>query len=210
MKILLVSATYAEIQPLMETLSLRIGSNRFRSHDVFVLITGVGMVATAYILGRTLSTNQFDLAINAGIAGSFDTEISLGQVVSVGEDCFSELGAEDDEHFLTIDSLGFGESRIVPVDFDRTVEHFKTVKAITVNKVHGNAGTIEKTISQWSPDIESMEGAAFFYSCNDVNLPSIQLRGISNYVEKRNREGWNIRLAVKNLNEALINLISVL
>jgi len=210
MKILIVSATEAEIEPLMIRFSLKMGNNILFGNEVFVLVTGVGMVATAFALGVALAKNPFDVAINAGIAGSFDRDISLGEVVSVAEDCFSELGAEDDDEFLTIDKLGLGESRIVPLHFPNTILNLRTVKAITVNSVHGNAETIKKTLSFMNPAIETMEGAAFFYSCNRNNLPSIQLRAISNYVEKRNRPAWNIGLAVENLNKTLIKLLTVL
>lgn len=208
MKILLVAATLAEINPAMEQLSLEIGGNNFRNHEVFILITGVGMVATAYFLGKTLGAQQFDLAINAGIAGSFIKRIYLGEVVMINEDYFPELGAEDGEDFLTIDQLGFGKASVVPINFNRRLGDFRSVRGITVNKVHGNEVSIEKILTRMSPDVESMEGAAFFYACNNVDLPSIQLRSISNYIEKRTRENWNISLAVANLNNALINIFS--
>jgi futalosine hydrolase len=48
--------------------------------------------------------------------------------------------------------------------------------------------------------IESMEGAAFFYACRQAGVPCMQIRAVSNYVEKRNRDNWQIGLAVKNLN----------
>src|SRR5438094_8717818 len=103
MQILVVAATQAEIQPLL---------NHFNEKKPFdVLITGVGMVATAYAMGNKLSHNKYDLAINLGIAGSFDRNIALGEVVEIQEDSFLELGAEDGDHFITIEDLGFGESR---------------------------------------------------------------------------------------------------
>jgi futalosine hydrolase len=48
-----------------------------------------------------------------------------------------------------------------------------------------------------------MEGAAFFYACEEANVAALQVRAISNYVEKRNKENWNMPLAVKNLNNWL-------
>ncbi|MBA3286215.1 MAG: hypothetical protein H0U27_14320 [Nitrosopumilus sp.] len=39
------------------------------------------------------------------------------------------------------------------------------------------------------------------------NVPCVQLRGISNFVEKRNRGDWNIDLAVQNLNKTLMKLV---
>jgi futalosine hydrolase len=53
-----------------------------------------------------------------------------------------------------------------------------------------------------------MEGAAFFYSCAQAGLPSIQLRAISNWVEPRNRDAWNIPLAISNLNQTIAQLLS--
>jgi futalosine hydrolase len=44
-----------------------------------------------------------------------------------------------------------------------------------------------------------MEGAAFFYICASEKIPFVALRGISNMVERRNKNKWNIPLALDNL-----------
>ena len=75
----------------------------------------------------------------------------------------------------------------------------KKYRAISVNKVHGNEESIAKIIQRTDPEVESMEGAAFFYACGMVQLPCLQLRAISNYVEKRNRPAWQIESSLKNL-----------
>lgn len=167
------------------------------------------MAATAYALGKQFATKTYDMAINAGIAGSFDRTLLTGEVVEVSEDLFAEMGAEDDEEFLPIDILGFGQSLMIPIKPD-VQTHLKQVRAITVNRVHGNETTIYKTMSRFHPQIESMEGAAFFYSCNQAGIPSVQIRSISNYVERRNRENWEISLAIKNLNGLLSNWLKEL
>jgi futalosine hydrolase len=53
-----------------------------------------------------------------------------------------------------------------------------------------------------------MEGAAFFYACRQFNIPCLQIRAVSNYVEKRNRDNWDIPLAIKNLNNFAIELVN--
>ena len=210
MKLLLVAATLSEIQPFLSAFPAESNSQRriVGQHFVDVLITGAGMVSTAFSLGRHLAKNQYDLAINLGIAGSFDFDLSLGDVCLVKEDTFAELGAEDGEEFLSFDNLELGTAS----QTHRPNPHFKLiglkeVNAITVNKVHGHELTIANAIARFNPHIESMEGAAFFYACNQSAVHCIQIRAISNYVERRNREKWNIGLAVKNLNETIINLI---
>ncbi len=200
MKILIVAATQAEIQPLL---------NHFGEETFDVLITGVGIVATAFALGQRFTQQKYDLAINLGIAGSFDRSLSLGEVVEVEQDTLSELGAEDDNQFLPIEVLGFGESTFRST-YPMLLLPAKKVRAITVNTIHGEENSIQKIIERLNPQLESMEGAAFFYACKNSMVPAIQIRSVSNYVEKRNRENWKIGLAVKNLNNFAIELLGKL
>ncbi len=73
--------------------------------------------------------------------------------------------------------------------------------------MHGLIASIVETEILFSPDVESMEGAAFAYVCDQIKLDYIQLRSISNRVEERNKNNWNIPLAIKNLNQTLIEII---
>lgn len=209
MNILLVAATHSEIEPAITYFN---SSNNNRNVTITTLLSGVGMVATAYSLGRLFAEKQFDLAINAGIAGAFDRSLKPGETVLVKVDCFAELGAEDGENFISIDALGFGKAGVKPeLLFEhQSISSLKKVFGITVNKVHGNDETIYHTSMRLNPQIESMEGAAFFYACNQTKISCLQLRAISNYVERRNRDSWNITLAVQNLNQTLIHLIESL
>ena len=209
MRILIVAATGFEVESLKLKVKNQAQDLGFKTIDF--LITGAGMVPTAFALGQHLANNKYDLAINLGIAGSFNKTIALGDIVEIIEDDFAELGAEDDEDFITIDKLGFGESSFratYPLPADLNV---KKANAITVNTVHGNDGSIKKLSNRINAQIESMEGAAFFYACREVALPCLQIRAVSNYVEKRNRDAWQIGLAIKNLNTfatAFLKLVS--
>lgn len=223
MKILLVAATRAEIAPFADRISnsQQADQVQLNHHELDILITGVGMVATAYTLGRHLSLNHYDLAINAGIAGSFDFTIAIGEVVQINEDVFAELGAEDGDEFISLKELGFGDinySAVPGRDYENDIQklahnfkipdHIKNVKAITVNKVHGHEFSIAKTLSRVSAQVESMEGAAFFYACNETSTPCLQIRSISNYVERRNKEKWNMPLAIAKLNDLLYRMLA--
>lgn len=183
--------------------------------EISLLITGVGMVATAFALGKHLSLNRYDLVLNLGIAGSFDRDIALGEVIEITEDTFAELGAEDDAGFLPIADLGFGEATYHPskklIDLYNLFNTFnlKQATAITVNTVHGNEASIKKVTERLHPQIESMEGAAFFYACKQMDVPCIQIRAVSNYVEKRNRDNWNIGLAIKKLNTFAVEFLKL-
>jgi futalosine hydrolase len=188
---------------------------RLRTFDCELFITGVGMVATAFALGKHLAANRYDLVINLGIAGSFDKSFALGDVLEITKDTFAELGAEDDVNFLPIDGMGFGESTFYPTTkISNLYNLFNTFNlaaatAITVNTVHGNEASIKKVVDRLNPQLESMEGAAFFYACREANVPCLQIRAVSNYVEKRNRDNWKIGLAIKNLNTFAIDFLKL-
>jgi len=201
--ILIVAATEAEIEPLVKVLG----------PEIEHLVTGVGMTATAFALGRHLANRRYDLAINLGIAGSFDRAVALGSLVEVREDTFAELGAEDDERFLSFSALGFGEVTFAPTahlrDLDSSLS-LPQARGVTVNTVHGNSASIEKVVARLAPQVETMEGAAFFYACRQANIPCLQIRAVSNYVEKRNRDAWKIGPAIANLNRFSISLVNTL
>ena len=232
MRILIVAATEEEVGLLISDFGISIselfrsekspdrkpGSGNLDSKSEIeipkseILITGVGMVATAFALGKHLASNHYDLVINLGIAGSFDRNIALGEVLEITEDTFAELGAENDNEFLSIDEMGFGTGTYKPTTnlTDRyNAFNLKTATAITVNTVHGNVASIKKVVGRLNPQLESMEGAAFFYACNKMNVPCLQIRAVSNYVEKRNRENWKIGLAIKNLNTFAVEFLKL-
>lgn len=208
MKILLVAATRAELALLAEHFSLP--EKDFMTTPAFdVLITGVGMTATAFALGQHLSKN-YGLVLNLGIAGSFNRSIPLGALVNITTDSFYELGAEDKNDFLTIETLGFGKSTYTANNnlLHDALSALPKVTGITVNRVHGNAESIARALKTTEPTTESMEGAAVLYCCEKAELPCLQIRSISNYVEPRNKENWKIGLAIKNLNDWAIGFLT--
>lgn len=211
MNILLVAATKAEIEPFLQHHGfhdLPFREKKIGVYQVSVLISGVGMVATAFAIGSSCVQNKFDLAINAGIAGSFDPELKLGDLCRVSEDKLAEFGVEDGDNFLSADRIGLGKSLFSAgsVSGFPAYDQLKEARAVTVNTVHGNERSIAEFVDKFHPQIETMEGAAFFYACEQAGIPAIQIRSISNVVERRNRENWQLGLAIKNLNDTLIQL----
>lgn len=225
-KILVVAATGLEIQPLLKEMAFekalapKLNLYRFQEKEVAVLTTGVGMVATAFEMGKTLALHKFNIAINLGVAGSFNEKIAVGEVVNVVSDCFADLGAQDGEAFLSLPEMGLMDEDDFPFEKNwlknnfqtesREIKNLSKVIGISVNKVHGDERSIENVVLRLNPDTESMEGAAFFYACFFEALPCLQIRAISNKVERRNKENWNMGLAIKNLNNKAIELLSIL
>ena len=224
MRLLLVAATVFEIRPFLERLPLtgrqdeQLSTYQYKDVTIDILIPGVGMVPTAFFLGRQLAVQHYDMAVNAGIAGTFNRALPLGSVVNVTEDCIPELGAEDGNKFLTVFELGLVDADVLPYRGGKLlnepinelsparsalIESLPKVKGITSNTVRGNLQSIERIRQLAMADIESMEGAAFMYGCLSEKVPCLQLRAISNFVEERDKSRWNLALALKNLNRLL-------
>ncbi|MEY4203387.1 MAG: hypothetical protein RL013_1090 [Bacteroidota bacterium] len=224
MNITLVSATPFEIAPTiqwLETLSQPGTDNEFTlgSHRVSVLVTGVGPVATTWKLAGYLSGRKPDLLINAGIAGAYDRSLAHGDVVLVGEEQLADLGAEEsdgrlinlfDMNLLDPEEFPYRDGRLVNPDMEN-VHFLRQVRGLTVGRATGTDASRMALMNRY-PDAqtESMEGAAVFYCCLLSGVRFLEIRSVSNYVEPRNRAGWNIPLAISSLNDVLKELLQTL
>jgi futalosine hydrolase len=197
MKILYVTATVAEAEAFKNVRNLVTDGNRFRSGslEIDLLIGGIGPVSTIYEMLKWINMNGSpDLAINGGIAGSFTEVLSNGDVVLPVSECFADLGIEDHDEFITLseakltnaDEFPFvkgylpGDEKIIS-----RINSLKRVKSITVNTATGSGASIERLKRKYNPDIETMEGASFFYLCRRERIPFLALRAISNRIEPR-------------------------
>ena len=205
MNILVVVATESELPALKSAIPGK--------HTVDVLVTGVGMVATAARTAQALGRTKYDLAFNFGVCGGFDPAYPPGTVVHVTRDRISELGCEDGDNFVPIEQLGLGaEGDIVntnPPD-NAALRALPRVNGITVNTVHGSEQSIAAVLERFRPEVESMEGAAFAYACDISDVRYAQVRAVSNVVERRNRTAWKLDVAVRNLNDVAMRILDAL
>ena len=216
MHILLVAATPFEIAPTLAWLENNFqqkseGVVEKKNLRVQTLVTGVGMTATAFQLGHFFAQHRPDWAINAGIAGAYDPNLAIGTVVQVLSEHFGDLGVEEaDGSFTDVGKLGLSASATLS-NPQPPIPNLPACKGLTVNKVHGSAVSIQKIQAKYPEvQVESMEGAAFFYACLAAGVPFAEIRSISNRVEPRNRDAWDLPLAIRNLNEVLVGMLGVI
>ncbi len=222
MRILIAAATRGEVAPLVEIIEQQIEgermvSGRFRGHHVDVLATGIGMVSTAVWCTRALGQASYDVAMNLGVCGSFDSRFRTCDVVHVTRDRLAELGVEDGPVFRGLADVGLRDPDPLPFSTAEIVNDvppslssladLPAVSGITVNTVHGNEASIAAVVARCRPDVESMEGAAFMYACRVAGIPFAQVRAVSNRVERRNRAAWDLPGAIASLNTVALNLL---
>jgi len=226
MKILIVAATDLEIRPLLHhLLKIRkdnrwMGLYRLGKLEIDVLITGIGMVHTAFHLGKTLTMKRYDIAINAGIAGVYDFTMELGKVVHVTRECITELGTREEEKSLTFYKLDLTDPDVFPYRsgflFNEKWPDIPALRDLprltgnTVNQIHSTPEILNALMLQYPAEVETMEGAAFLYGCLVEGIPCAQIRSFSNYVQESDKSRWNIHLAVENLNKTVIKILQEL
>lgn len=228
MKLLIVSATRAEIAPFLgnaprsQTVATALptaslpGTKQPGEGRGEALITGVGIAATTYALTKKLQTSRYDLVLQVGICGSYNRNLALGDVVFITSDQFGDLGAEDHDQYIDIFDMGLfkndtppfagGKLRTPLLPIHSTIT-LPMVSGLTVNTVSGSERTIQLRSQKYACDTESMEGAAFHYVCLQEKIPFAQVRAVSNYVTPRDRSQWKIPEAIANLNKWLENFI---
>ncbi len=221
MKVLLVAATALEVKLLTdECLSVNdhsdnLRSYRFNDKDFDLLLTGIGAVNTTFFLTQVLASISYSLVINAGIAGSLSEQLEIGEVVNVVEEEFSDLGIESENEFLSLFDSGFiksdefpYENRVLKSDASHLAPFLPRVKGVTVNTSHGRESSIRELKQRISAGVETMEGAAVFFVCRYLGIPCLQVRAISNYVAPRSLARWDIPLALENLKNILMKVLS--
>lgn len=226
MRILIVAESPREVLKLVDELKFvnQIDPN-FKSYSCYnlhvdILITGLGSTFMAYHLTRALNMINYDLAINIGLAGSFDHFLEQGFVVNVIQEQFADLGVVHKNNFFTLaeeelmdeNTFPFAEGKLHSLgnfELDE-IESLIPVKGITLNTLHSDPKWLAKLRDKFDPEVETMTGAAFFYVCLQEKIPFLQIRAISHFVEIRRIESWNIPNAVESLTATVVSILNEL
>ncbi len=199
---LVVCATEFEMQALRDCIAPR--------QDKWVmLVSGVGLVETALSLGRFLeqqkNKREINAVLNFGVAGAYlreDTKsAALLEICLAEQESFGDFGichadhieplAEDLIHRTSykLDSglLDKAEVWLLKESLPAKRGNFITVCGVSGTKRRGNI-----LCSQHDGLCENMEGAAVARVCEAFNLPLLEMRTISNFVEDRDLTKWKL------------------
>lgn len=206
MQILVVAATSFEIQPIL----LR--------DDIQILVTGVGIASTVYALTKVLQNHRYDMIIQAGVGGSFDAKLAIGEVVAIKNDLFADAGAWEHGQLRSLFDLQlsdpvkqpFTQGKLLNPHLNSFPLALPAVDAVTSGLVTDQQALIALAREKYDPLIESMEGAAFQYVCLMEKIPFVQIRSVSNLVGERNKAHWNLPLAIAQLNKSIVELVNAI
>jgi futalosine hydrolase len=195
-----------------------------------IVVTGMGAVNTAHALGRYLATHpRPSLVIQTGIAGAYvPSGVAVGSVLLASEEMYGDVGVITPEGWLPADAIGIplvAATAATPARFNQfpcdpaLVARAASVcgpliartgRFLTLAQVTGVRAIGDALHRRFNALCESMEGAAAAQVCAIHDVPFLEVRGVSNLVEDRDRAGWRIADAAEAAQAAVRRLIEQL
>lgn len=225
-ELLLLTATEAEGQSILDRADEldRIDGTSVRGRLAGVpfrwIAAGLGPVNTALGLTRDLERVLPTAVLQMGIGGGFvPAGLSPGDVVVATEEIYGDLGVITPTGWHGAEMIGIPLVPGDPPRFNRfplepelTLAAAKACSArsgpfLTQSLCTGSALLAGELWSRWGALCENMEGAAAAHVCTVYQVPFVEIRGISNLVEDRNRESWQIGRAIGAATEALFRVV---
>lgn len=212
MRVVIVSATEKEILLVKQAINADYLGNDTRLKVSFIE-SGVGILPSCFSLSKLIFEQRPDLIIQAGIAGTFDYKVALGEVVIVKEEILADTGVEENGTFKDLFELNLLNENFFPFTNKKLINptikklnflHLKAVTGITINEITTDLQRIQQYKTKYNADIESMEGASLHYCCLQASASFIQIRAISNYIGERDKSKWKFKEAFKNLSDTVL------
>jgi futalosine hydrolase len=225
-ELLLLTATEAEGQSVLERAEEleRTGGASARGRLAGVrfrwIAAGLGPVNTALGLTRDLEGVLPTAVIQLGIGGGFiPAGLAPGDVVVATEEIYGDLGVITPTGWHGAEMIGIPLVPGDPPRFNRFPLEPELTRAaaaacsarfgpfLTQSLCTGSARVAGELWGRWGALCENMEGAAAAHVCTVYQVPFVEIRGISNLVEDRNRESWQIGRAIGAATGALLEVV---
>lgn len=225
-KILILAATQMEMNPLIqvylpESMVLNtLYRCRIGRCTLDFLVTGVGLMSSAFSMGKYMNEGTYDFMLQLGIAGSLTNQLDVGDVVCVQSDVVADEGVLRDQQWLNLHDMGLGykkhESSCMRCVYVSDLNFFGSeawkliknkVNGISVNTITTDSIKVKEYTDRFGAQIETMEGASYFYAAiEQQNVPFLAIRSISNAVGA-DRSEWNIPLAVDRVSNVALKIL---
>ncbi len=196
------------------------------------MISGMGKTNAAHAATVLIERFAPRLIVLFGVGGAYPSAgLKVGDIAVAEQEIYGDEGVLDGEGFHGTDFIGvplFKARRkryFNRYPLDRTlasraveVSKFSTRHSSLVTVVKSGAfvtlstctGTRKRALQvrrQFGAICENMEGASVAHICTIYGRPMVEIRGISNIVEDRDRGKWNFKLAAENCQKAVMEIL---
>ncbi len=232
----LISATREESGIILRLLK-RSGPEEFYSgkigrNNIVHAISGMGKTNASH--AATLLIERFSprIIINFGIGGAYPSSgLSAGDIAIANKEIYGDEGLWLKDGFHTVDSTGipffkrgrrkyFNEFPLDKALTGKAIKCFrltpellplapkiKSGAFVTVSASTGTNKRAKELEKRFNAICENMEGAAVAHVCAMYGIPMLEVRGISNIVEDRDRGKWDIKTASENSQRLVLGFL---
>src|ERR1039457_6495219 len=183
---------------------------------VLICVSGIGKSNAAAAAAAMIERYQPQLVISTGCAGAYPgSGLSIGDLAVASEEVLGDEGVItsagwQDLHMMKMPYLVQGEQRFyneIPLSAAAVEKAVQLADQCGIGLVRGRFVTVstcsgtdrhgEELVRRFNAISENMEGAAVALTCLRYGVDCLEVRGISNLVEERNMDTWDIGRAVE-------------
>ena len=192
-----------------------------------LVVTGIGAVNTAHALTQHLATRpKPSVVIQTGIAGAYvPAGVAVGSVLLADTEIYGDLGVLTPDGWRPMEEIGIplveasgsqaARFNYFPLDAALVARAAqaagplvsRTGKFLTLSQVTGVRALGDALYERFGALCESMEGAAAAHVCALHGVPFLEVRGISNLIENRDRANWRVVEAADAAQKVVLKLL---
>ena len=205
----------------------RIVYGKIYGKRVAIVEGGIGTTNTAQALTAVLEKQAVGVVCQVGIGGAYPSSgLGVGDIAIATEEIQGEFGVVTESGWENGETIGIPlldrEPPIynrIPLDPDYVAAAQKSAKStadtpltgtgafLTLQNVTGSDALARELDQRFGAICENMEGASAAHICTLYDVPMVEIRGISNVVQKRDLSSWDIPLAATRAQDVLLAMI---
>ncbi|MBI3378020.1 MAG: futalosine hydrolase [Nitrospirae bacterium] len=215
-----------------KSLALPVYQGKIGKTNIIHIISGIGKANAAHAATLLIEKFSPSAVINFGIGGAYPSaNLRTGDIAIADKEIYGDEGLWLKDGFHKADAIGipllkkgrkkyFNEfplqNGIVKKAFEsaklltfnsQLSTNIETDAFVTVSTVTGTGRRAREIEKRFNAICENMEGAAVAHVCAMYGIPMLEIRGISNIVEDRDRSKWDIKTAAENCQKIILALI---
>ncbi len=206
-----------------QNLAPKIWSGRLAGRKVVHITSGVGITNAAWAATVLAERYHITRVINFGIAGAYPgSGLAPGDVAAAEEEVYADTGVALADGLHSMEEMGIELLQRGRNKFFNTFQMDRKLlkkalpyvdasgRFLTVAQATGTMKRSRKLVREFDGLVENMEGAAVAHVCARYGISALEIRGISNMVEKRDPSKWIKEPAALNCQQALLSVIEKL
>ncbi|MDO8746637.1 MAG: futalosine hydrolase, partial [Thermodesulfovibrionales bacterium] len=209
-----------------KSLALPVYQGKIGKTNIIHIISGIGKANAAHAATLLIEKFSPSAVINFGIGGAYPSaNLRAGDIAIADKEIYGDEGLWLKDGFHKADEIGipllkkgrkkyFNEFQLDKGLIKKATKiisprpplvkggwgdlKIKFGTFVTVSTITGTGRRAREIEKRFNAICENMEGAAVAHVCSMYGIPMLEIRGISNIVEDRDRSKWDIKTAAEN------------